>query len=48
MKKYSIAALNLIILSLSPHIAMSAEQERDLPKVLIIGDSISIGYIPSK
>ena len=46
MKKYSIAALLLLILSLSPHIGKIAGQDRDLPMVLIIGDSISIGYTP--
>ena len=46
MKKALIAPLLLASIVLSPRVAANAEEEADLPKVLIIGDSISIGYTP--
>jgi len=46
MKKLLITGLLLSIISLSCSFAKESSQETDLPKVLIIGDSISIGYTP--
>ncbi len=44
MKKLLIAGLTLASIGLSSLFAEDASQNTELPKVLIIGDSISIGY----
>lgn len=46
MKKLLIAVLLLANVALPSLFAKDASQKPDLPKVLIIGDSISIGYTP--
>ncbi|MFT5882503.1 MAG: hypothetical protein ACI9FG_001006 [Crocinitomicaceae bacterium] len=46
MKKLLIRGLLLSIISLPCSYAKESPQEKDLPKVLLIGDSISIGYTP--
>lgn len=46
MKKLLIAALLLTTIALPSLFAKDAPQKTDLPMVLIIGDSISIGYTP--
>ena len=46
MKKLLITGLLMSIVSLSSSFAKESSEEKDLPKVLIIGDSISIGYTP--
>jgi len=46
MKKYLIATLLLAGVTGSCLVAGNAEQEAELPRVLIIGDSISRGYTP--
>ncbi len=46
MNNLLITGLLLSVLSLSSSFAQESSQEKDLPKVLIIGDSISIGYTP--
>lgn len=38
--------LKLVVLALLPTLALAAFQEPKLPRVLLIGDSISIGYTP--
>ena len=46
MKKLLILALTLTFLNLSTSLAEDALTKRELPRVLIIGDSISLGYTP--
>lgn len=46
MKKLLIAVLLITSIALPPLVAENTDQKADLPNVLIIGDSISIGYTP--
>ena len=41
------AALMMSFVSLQSSLAQQAEQATELPKVLIIGDSVSLGYTPT-
>lgn len=46
MKTHLTAALLLITVTISPLFAQDAKPDAELPRVLIIGDSISLGYTP--
>ena len=46
MNSHLITAFLLTLISISPLFAQDAKQEAGLPRVLIIGDSISLGYTP--
>jgi acyl-CoA thioesterase-1 len=46
MKRSLLLPLSLLVLSLGQGMAQKGVQGKELPKVLIIGDSISIGYTP--